>query len=149
MIETFLGFLLVLTVLAASATLARKIQLAPAIVFLLVGIVLAFTPGFLRIEMKPEGVLLLVLPPLIWGWLTYRVMAYDALADHASAEERRTVLKQHRVRLLGMGVFAGYLGAAPSLVWVSGALVATFFVILRAALSRHEGPMQLAGTASL
>ncbi|MCX7307179.1 MAG: Na+/H+ antiporter [Afipia sp.] len=67
MIETFLGFLLVLTVLAASATLARKIQLAPAIVFLLVGIVLAFTPGFPRIEMKPEGVLLLVLPPLIYS----------------------------------------------------------------------------------
>lgn len=67
MIETFFGFLLVLTVLAASATLARKIELAPAIVFLLVGIVLAFIPGFPRIEMKPEGVLLLVLPPLIYS----------------------------------------------------------------------------------
>ena len=67
MIETFLTFLLVLTVLAASATLARKIDLAPAIVFLIVGIVLAFLPGFPRIEMKPEGVLLLVLPPLIYS----------------------------------------------------------------------------------
>lgn len=67
MIQTFLTFLLVLTVLAASATLARKTEVAPAIVFLLVGIVLAFTPGFPRIEMKPEGVLLLVLPPLIYS----------------------------------------------------------------------------------
>ena len=33
--------------------------------------------------------LILVLPPLIWGWLTYRVMAFDALAVHASQEERR------------------------------------------------------------
>jgi hypothetical protein len=32
--------------------------------------------------------------------------------------------------LLGMGVFCGYLGAAPSLIWASGALIATMFVIL-------------------
>jgi hypothetical protein len=74
--------------------------------------------------------LVLVLPPLIWGWLTYRVMAFDALATHASAEERRTILKQHRMQLLGMGVLAGYLGAAPSLVWASGVLFAAAFVIL-------------------
>lgn len=67
MVTTFLTFLLVLTVLGASATLAKKLAIAPAIVFLIVGIVLAFTPGFPRIEMKPEGVLLLVLPPLIYS----------------------------------------------------------------------------------
>lgn len=64
--------------------------------------------------------LVLVLPPLIWGWLTYRVMAFDALADHASAEERREILRRHRMWLLGMGVASGYLGAAPSVVWASG-----------------------------
>jgi len=74
--------------------------------------------------------LVLVLPPLIWGWLTYRVMAFDALAAHADAEERRTILKRHRTQLLGMGVLAGYLGAAPSLVWASGVLFAAAFVIL-------------------
>lgn len=67
MVTTFLTFLLVLTVLGVSATLAKKLELAPAIVFLIVGIVLAFLPGFPRIEMKPEGVLLLVLPPLIYS----------------------------------------------------------------------------------
>lgn len=67
MVTTFLTFLLILTVLGASATLARKLSIAPAIVFLIVGIILAFTPGFPRIEMKPEGVLLLVLPPLIYS----------------------------------------------------------------------------------
>ena len=67
MVTTFLTFLLVLTVLAASATLAKKLAIAPAIVFLVVGIVLAFTPGFPRVEIKPEGVLLLVLPPLIYS----------------------------------------------------------------------------------
>jgi hypothetical protein len=74
--------------------------------------------------------LILVLPPLIWGWLTYRVMAFDALAEHASAEERREIFRRHRGWLLGIGVFCGYLGAAPSLIWASGALFATMFAIL-------------------
>lgn len=74
--------------------------------------------------------LVLVLPPLIWGWLTYRVMAFDALAAHADAEERRILFKRHRMALLGMGVLTGYLGAAPSLVWASGVLFAAAFVIL-------------------
>ena len=74
--------------------------------------------------------LILVLPPLIWGWLTYRVMAFDALAEHASAEERREVFRRYRGSLIAMGIFCGYLGAAPSLLWASGALFAAAFVIL-------------------
>ena len=74
--------------------------------------------------------LILVLPPLIWGWLTYRVMAFDALAEHASAQERRELFRRHRPWLLGIGVFTGFLGAAPSLIWASGALLAAAFVIL-------------------
>jgi len=74
--------------------------------------------------------LILVLPPLIWGWLTYRVMAFDVLALHASKDERRELFRRHRVPLLVIGVLSGYLGAAPSLVWVSGALFAAAFVVL-------------------
>lgn len=74
--------------------------------------------------------LILILPPLIWGWLTYRVMAFDALAEHASREERSEIFRRHRLPLLGIGVFCGYLGAAPSLIWASGALLAAAFVIL-------------------
>jgi Etoposide-induced protein 2.4 (EI24) len=70
--------------------------------------------------------LVLIIPPLIWGWLTYRVMAFDALAEHASKEERTILLKRHRMQLLGMGVVAGYLGAAPTLLWASGVM----FVVL-------------------
>jgi hypothetical protein len=82
-----------------------------ALLVMLVSIPLWFVPP-----------LVLVLPPLIWGWLTYRVMSYDLLADHASADERRTLLREHRSALLGMGVLTGYLGAAPSLLWASGVL---------------------------
>ena len=74
--------------------------------------------------------LVLVLPPLIWGWLTYRVMTYDVLAEHASRDERRELVRRHRGALLGMGVLTGYLGAAPSLVWASGALAIVFAPIL-------------------
>jgi hypothetical protein len=74
--------------------------------------------------------LILILPPLIWGWLTYRVMAFDALSEHASRDERREVFRRHRGWLLGIGVLTGYLGAAPSVVWASGALFAAAFVIL-------------------
>lgn len=66
--------------------------------------------------------LVLILPPLIWGWLTYKVMTYDVLAEHATKEERREIIKRHRNTLLGMGVMTGYLGAAPSLLWASGVL---------------------------
>ncbi|MBX3655314.1 MAG: EI24 domain-containing protein [Ramlibacter sp.] len=74
--------------------------------------------------------LILVLPPLIWGWLTYRVMTFDALAEHASKEERREIFRRHRGALLGIGILTGYLGAAPSVVWASGALFAAAFVVL-------------------
>lgn len=74
--------------------------------------------------------LILVLPPLIWGWLTYRVMAFDALAAHASREERREIFRRHHLALLGMGVMCGYLGAAPSVIWASGVLFATAFMVL-------------------
>jgi hypothetical protein len=72
----------------------------------------------------------LVVPPLIWGWLTYRVMSYDMLADHASKEERRELIRRHRGSLLVIGVLTGYLGAAPSLLWVSGAMFVALAPVL-------------------
>ncbi|MGY8905269.1 MAG: EI24 domain-containing protein [Burkholderiales bacterium] len=74
--------------------------------------------------------LVLILPPLIWGWLTYRVMAFDALAEHASKAERVALFQRHRGPLLVIGVLSGYLGAAPSLLWASGVFFAAAFVVL-------------------
>ncbi len=79
--------------------------------------------------------LILILPPLIWGWLTYRVMAFDALAEHASRSERIEIFRRHRMSLLGIGVLSGYLGAAPAIVWASGVVfVAAFFVMIPLAI---------------
>ena len=76
--------------------------------------------------------LVLVLPPLIWGWLTYRVLAYDVLALHASRDERLRLIADERWALLAMGIVCGYLGAAPSLLWAMSALTLVFapFLIL-------------------
>ena len=74
--------------------------------------------------------LVLLLPPLIWGWLTCRVMAFDVLAEHASADERRTLLREQRWPLLAIGVVCGYLGAAPTLLWALGAATLVFAPLL-------------------
>jgi hypothetical protein len=66
--------------------------------------------------------LVLVLPPLIWGWLTYKVLSFDVLAEHASADERRQIMREQRWPMLAIGVVTGYLGAAPSLLWAVNAM---------------------------
>ena len=73
-----------------------------------------------------------VVQPLLWGWLTYRVMAYDALAQHAGADERQAILRRHRWPLLFIGVVTGVMGAAPTLLWLGGALSVIFFPVLAA-----------------
>jgi Na+/H+ antiporter len=60
-------FLILLAVLAGTALLARRINVAPAILLLLAGIALAFVPGMPTVELPPELVLLVFLPPLIYS----------------------------------------------------------------------------------
>jgi CPA1 family monovalent cation:H+ antiporter len=64
---TFQIFLILLAALAGTALLARRIDVAPAILLLLAGIALAFVPGMPSLELPPELVLLMVLPPLIYS----------------------------------------------------------------------------------
>lgn len=66
--------------------------------------------------------LFMVLPPLIWGWLNARMFAFDALADHASSEEREQLMQTHRYRFWAMGVISGFLGTLPSVLWAFGVL---------------------------
>jgi CPA1 family monovalent cation:H+ antiporter len=60
-------FLILLAVLAGTALLARRVNIAPAILLLLAGIAMAFVPGMPTLELPPQLVLLLVLPPLIYS----------------------------------------------------------------------------------
>jgi monovalent cation/hydrogen antiporter len=63
----FQTFLILLAVLAGTAWLARRVDIAPAILLLLAGTALAFVPGMPHLELPPELILLLVLPPLIYS----------------------------------------------------------------------------------
>lgn len=74
--------------------------------------------------------LIVVLPPLIWGWLTARVMVYDTMALHASREERFEIMRRYRYWMFGIGVITGYLGAAPGMIWAIGALAVVFAPLL-------------------
>jgi hypothetical protein len=68
-----------------------------------------------------------IFPPLLWGWLTMRLMSYDVLLNHASSEERNQLLEQHRWTLLGMGIIAGMIGAVPTFFWATSVLALVLF----------------------
>ena len=101
-----------------------------SVLWTLMSVILAICALILTLPLWWLPPLAILLPALIWGWLTYRVMSYDVLAEHASGQERIELMKRHRFQLLGMGVLSGAMGTAPSLVWASGALFAAAFVIL-------------------
>jgi len=60
-------YLFMVAVLAGTAFVARRVNIAPAILLLLAGILFAFVPGVPPLELPPELVLLVVLPPLIYS----------------------------------------------------------------------------------
>lgn len=68
-ISLFFGLLVVIVVLA---TLASRFHLPYAILFVLGGLALGFVPGLPTIELNPELILVLFLPPLIYSsaWFT-------------------------------------------------------------------------------
>lgn len=85
---------------------------------------------------------LYVVPPLallvhvlLWGWLSYRVLAYDALAEYASGAERRAIMQQQRWPLLLIGTVSGLAGAIPGIVWLGGTVLSVVLFPFLAALS--------------
>jgi hypothetical protein len=73
-----------------------------------------------------------IIHTLLWGWLTYRVMVYDALAEHADRGERAEILRRHRWPLLVIGISGGTLGAMPTLLWLGGVLSVVLFPLFAA-----------------
>src|SRR2546427_10627363 len=67
MTETIQILLVLLAVLVAAALIARRLNTAPSIVLVVAGVVLALIPGLPRLELAPEFVLLVILPPLIYS----------------------------------------------------------------------------------
>jgi CPA1 family monovalent cation:H+ antiporter len=65
--HTFQTILLMLGVLAGVAVLARRLKIAPSILLVATGVGVALIPGRTTIELAPEVVLMMILPPLIYS----------------------------------------------------------------------------------
>jgi hypothetical protein len=85
---------------------------------------------------------LYAVPPLawlvqagLWAWVTSRVMSYDALAAHASLDERRELMRRHRSALIAIGFASGLAGALPGIAWMGGALLSIVLFPFLAMLS--------------
>ncbi len=114
----------------AHLALKRGGSVLTSLVWTLGSTVVALLAMLISLPLWVVPPLMFIVPPLIWGWLSYRVMVYDALVSHASREERLAIGRKHRGWLLLIGVLTGYLGALPSMVWASGALFAAAFLVL-------------------
>jgi len=67
MILTIQILVLLLAVVAGVAVLANRLKIPPAILLVLAGVVLALIPGLPSVELAPELVLFLILPPFIYN----------------------------------------------------------------------------------
>jgi CPA1 family monovalent cation:H+ antiporter len=66
MVLTLQTLIVLLTVIAAVAAVSRRVQIPAAILLVLVGVVLAFLPGLPAIQLAPQLVLLVILPPVVY-----------------------------------------------------------------------------------
>ena len=71
MIVTLETLILLLLVIAMAAVVARRIRVPPAISLVLAGLALAVIPGLPSLELAPELVLFVILPPVLyWSAVT-------------------------------------------------------------------------------
>jgi monovalent cation/hydrogen antiporter len=117
MISTIQILVLLLAVVAAVAVLAARLKIPPAILLVLTGVVLALVPGLPALELAPELVLLLVLPPVIY-----------ASAVAMSWQEFRFNLRPISQLVVGCVVFTTIAVAAAS-HWVLGLTWPVGFVL--------------------
>jgi NhaP-type Na+/H+ or K+/H+ antiporter len=86
--QTYSILIFILVTVAAVAIAANRTRIPAAILLVLVGLVLSVMPGLPRVELSPELVLLLVVPPLIysagvamsWREFRYNIRSISLLA---------------------------------------------------------------------
>jgi CPA1 family monovalent cation:H+ antiporter len=67
MVHSIQLFVALLAVVAAVAFAARRLNVPAAILLVIAGVILAFVPGLPAVQLAPELVLLVVLPPVIYS----------------------------------------------------------------------------------
>ena len=71
-----------------------------------------------------------LIPVAIAGWLNQRVLRYDALAEHATADEMRSVFASRRGALYAMGAILALLAYVPLVGFVAPVLFGLAFIHL-------------------
>ena len=137
MAETFQIVLVLMAVLAAIALLARQLNIAPSILLVVAGAGLALIPGLPSIELAPDVVLLLILPPLIYSAgvsMSWREFRYNlrpiALLAFGCVVFTTVAIAAAMHYLLGMDWAVGF---------VLGAIVAPPDVVAPLAIVRRLG----------
>ncbi len=132
-IELVLGLLAVMIMLVA---LARKLQVSYPILLVLAGLVMGFVPGLPKIELQPELVFILFLPPIL-QYAAYLTPTRDFRASIRS------------IGLLAVGLVLATMGAValvahliiPGLPWaaafVLGAIVAPPDAVAASAIAQR------------
>jgi monovalent cation/hydrogen antiporter len=67
MTDAFQALILLLVVISAVVLVAKRIKIPPAILLVITGVGLALIPGLPTLELAPDFVLVLVLPPVIYS----------------------------------------------------------------------------------
>ncbi|MGL4576252.1 MAG: EI24 domain-containing protein, partial [Burkholderiaceae bacterium] len=71
-----------------------------------------------------------IVPIVLLGWATAKVFAYDALAEHADAQESAAIRQAQRWPLFGLGVILAMFSSVPTLLWLGGALVVLMLPVM-------------------
>ena len=135
--ENFQIFLVLLGVLAFGALLARRLDVAPAVLLLAMGVGLAFVPGLPALELPPTLVLLVVLPPLIYSAsvaMSWREFPRQSAPDHIAGDRLCAV---HRLRRRHCHALCDRLALGHRLLL--GAIVAPPDVVAPLAIARNCG----------
>jgi monovalent cation/hydrogen antiporter len=117
MTETFQILILLLAVISVVGLVAKRLQIPPAILLVITGVVLALIPGLPSLQLAPDLVLLLVLPPIIY---------WDAVK--MSWKEFRFNLRPIALLAIGCVVFTTVAVAAAT-HWLLGFSWAVGFVL--------------------
>ena len=117
MTETFQILILLLAVISVVGLVAKRLQIPPAILLVITGVVLALIPGLPSLQLAPDLVLLLVLPPVIY---------WDAVK--MSWKEFRFNLRPIALLAIGCVVFTT-IAIAAATHWLLGFPWAVGFVL--------------------
>lgn len=97
------------------------------------GLVLASLPFWLLPPLWP------VIPVVILGWVNQRVLRYDALAEHADAEEMRQLFRARRGSMYLLGVLLALIAYIPVVGLFAPVVFGLAFIhYLLAALQAHR-----------